>query len=252
MTDRLAANAIIEDWRTAPLPAADRALCEFAEKLTATPGRMSSADAQALRAAGWTDAAIHDATQVVAYFNYINRIADALGTDLEPEMPPKPRSWFPEPRPLPPLAREATVSFVEITRPMLSEVLRLAVTTYQQRFVASNAISLAQASFQPNVVPRAIAADGGALIGFVMWEPQDDALHVVRFLIDARAQGLGFGTQAMRLVLEHARTLPGIERVTLSYVPAPGSPEPFYRRLGFTPTGRVDEDGEVEMELRLP
>jgi alkylhydroperoxidase family enzyme len=45
---------------------------------------MGRADADALRAAGWDDRAIHDAAQVVAYFNYINRIADGLGVDPEP------------------------------------------------------------------------------------------------------------------------------------------------------------------------
>lgn len=44
---------------------------------------MTPADLDALRAHGFDDRAIHDATQVVAYFNYINRVADALG--VEPE-----------------------------------------------------------------------------------------------------------------------------------------------------------------------
>jgi alkylhydroperoxidase family enzyme len=44
---------------------------------------MGAVDIDALRAAGLNDRAIHDATQVIAYFNYINRIADALGVELE-------------------------------------------------------------------------------------------------------------------------------------------------------------------------
>ena len=44
---------------------------------------MTAADLDRLRAEGFEDAAIHDATQVVSYFNYINRVADALG--VEPE-----------------------------------------------------------------------------------------------------------------------------------------------------------------------
>ena len=40
---------------------------------------MGSGDVQALREAGFSDPAIHDASQVVSYFNYINRVADALG-----------------------------------------------------------------------------------------------------------------------------------------------------------------------------
>lgn len=45
---------------------------------------MSGADLAPLRAAGLSDTEIHDTAQAVAYFNYINRIADALGTDPEP------------------------------------------------------------------------------------------------------------------------------------------------------------------------
>lgn len=44
---------------------------------------MTAGDVAALRAVGLSDAAIHDATQVVSYFNYINRVADALGVELE-------------------------------------------------------------------------------------------------------------------------------------------------------------------------
>ncbi|GAB4151908.1 MAG: hypothetical protein Fur0021_16260 [Candidatus Promineifilaceae bacterium] len=61
----------------------DKALCAYAEKLTLTPSEMSKADLDRLRGVGLDDRAIHDATQVIGYFNYINRIADALG--VEPE-----------------------------------------------------------------------------------------------------------------------------------------------------------------------
>ncbi|MFQ5536510.1 MAG: carboxymuconolactone decarboxylase family protein [Gemmatimonadota bacterium] len=71
------------DWRTAPLSEADRALCAYAEKLTLCKKEVSPADLDELRRHGFDDAAIHDATQVIAYFNYINRVADALG--VEPE-----------------------------------------------------------------------------------------------------------------------------------------------------------------------
>ncbi|MFM7298646.1 MAG: peroxidase [Planctomycetota bacterium] len=83
--------SIERDWRASALVERERALCEFAERLTLAPASMREADVLALRAAGLDDRAIHDLTQVVAYFNYINRIADALHVDLEPEMPPDPR-----------------------------------------------------------------------------------------------------------------------------------------------------------------
>ena len=71
------------DWRTAPLSEADQALCAYAEKLTHHQHDVGPDDVDALRAHGFDDVAIHDATQVIAYFNYITRIADGLG--VEPE-----------------------------------------------------------------------------------------------------------------------------------------------------------------------
>ena len=47
---------------------------------------MRREDLEPLRAAGWGEREIHDAVQVTGYFNYINRVADALGVDLEPGM----------------------------------------------------------------------------------------------------------------------------------------------------------------------
>lgn len=78
------------DWRDGELEAADRALAAYAEKLTLSPGAMGEADVVELRRAGFGDVAIHDLIQVTAYFNYINRIADGIDVELEPEMPPRP------------------------------------------------------------------------------------------------------------------------------------------------------------------
>lgn len=76
-------HAVARDWRSAQLATPDRALCEFAARLTHQQQEMSPNDLQRLRDHGFTDVAIHDATQVIAYFNYITRIADALGVPVE-------------------------------------------------------------------------------------------------------------------------------------------------------------------------
>ncbi len=62
------------------------ALCAWAEKLTLTPAECGSTDVEGLRGHGFSDAEISHAAQVIGYFNYINRIADGLGVDLESEM----------------------------------------------------------------------------------------------------------------------------------------------------------------------
>ena len=82
--------ALHSDWRSAELPDVDAALCRYAVKLTLTPAEMTEADIDDLRAHGLSDVAIHEAIQVVSYFNYINRLADAVRVDLEPEMEPYP------------------------------------------------------------------------------------------------------------------------------------------------------------------
>ncbi len=63
----------------------DRALCAHAEKSTREPSSLGRGDVEALRAVGLPDPDIHDAAQVIGYFNYINRVADSLGVDDEPE-----------------------------------------------------------------------------------------------------------------------------------------------------------------------
>ena len=82
----------MHDYRQADLAAADRAMLDFSVKLTRTPGEMTRDDVEALRAHGFDDAAIHDIVQVAAMFNYYTRIADGLGIDPEPDMPPRPGS----------------------------------------------------------------------------------------------------------------------------------------------------------------
>jgi len=76
-------QAIGEDYRRAALDSPTRALLEYAEKVTREAAKMTKEDVDALRKEGFSDDAILDATCVAAYFNYINRMSDALGIELE-------------------------------------------------------------------------------------------------------------------------------------------------------------------------
>lgn len=77
------------DWRAAPLDARWRELAEYAEKLSLAPHVLAEIDLAPLRAVGLSDSAIHDAIQVIAYFNYVNRVAEGVHVELEPDMPPR-------------------------------------------------------------------------------------------------------------------------------------------------------------------
>lgn len=76
------------DRRTAGVSKADQALHDYAEKLTRQPWTVTKDDLDALRRIGFNDSQLSDAVQVISYFNYINRIADGLGVDVEDFMPP--------------------------------------------------------------------------------------------------------------------------------------------------------------------
>jgi len=71
------------DYTQAELTTADRQMLDYTAKLTRTPWDMVEQDVIALRECGFTDRAILDIAQVVAYYAYVNRIADGLGVSLE-------------------------------------------------------------------------------------------------------------------------------------------------------------------------
>ncbi len=85
---------MLYDYRQAQLEVADRALCDYAVKLTLAPGRVTEQDIHDLRSHGFDDSAITIAVQVISYFNYINRVADGLGVDDEPGWSPSRDQWY--------------------------------------------------------------------------------------------------------------------------------------------------------------
>lgn len=76
-------GVLAADYHEADLPAADRAMLDYAVKLTRSPGDMLREDVNALRAQGFEDRAIHDICAITAYYAFVNRIADGLGVELE-------------------------------------------------------------------------------------------------------------------------------------------------------------------------
>ena len=143
------------------------------------------------------------------------------------------------------------VTLREITKDTLGSVLDLKVAPGQERFVAANAVSIAQAHFSPHAWFRAIHA-GEVPVGFVMLhdEPEKPDYYLWRFMIDARHQRLGFGRKAMALLIDHVRTRPGATELLTSVVQEPGGPQEFYEKLGFALTGEFEE-GEAMMRLAL-
>jgi diamine N-acetyltransferase len=149
-------------------------------------------------------------------------------------------------------AKNATVTLRAVTRENLREVLRLKVAPEQEKFVANNAVSIAQAHFYPETAWfRAIYADETP-VGFMLLS--DDAAKpeyfLWRLMLDARYQKFGFAARAMALLFDYVRTRPNAKEILVSCVPGEGSPYGFYEKLGFAPTGAM-EDEEVVMHRDL-
>lgn len=149
------------------------------------------------------------------------------------------------------ISRSSTVSLREVTADTVREICRLEVSESQKGFVAANAISIAQAYFEPKAWFRAIYADETP-VGFLMIydNPEESEYFLWRFMIDARYQNLGFGKKAMDLLAEHVKTRPNAQTLTLSCHPGEDGPEPFYRKYGFTRTGEFLGD-EAVMRIDL-
>ncbi len=144
------------------------------------------------------------------------------------------------------------VSLREITKETVREITRLKVRPEQERFVATNAESIAEAYFSPDTAWfRAIYADNTP-VGFLMLEdnPTAKEYSLWRFMIDARYQRKGIGQKALELLFEHVKTRPDASVLYTSCVPGEGSPGPFYETMGFVYAGDED-DGELIMRREL-
>lgn len=145
---------------------------------------------------------------------------------------------------------DAVVTLRPVTNDNLREVLRLKVAPEQEQFVASNAVSLAQAHFTKEAWYRAIYA-GETPVGFMMLHEDrtKPEYFLWRLLIDQRYQRRGYGRQAIARLVEHIKTLPNASELLLSHGEGEGSPAPFYAGLGFTYTGDKLDD---ELIMRIP
>lgn len=152
-----------------------------------------------------------------------------------------------------------TITLREITEDNSESVLALRSTPDQERFVTSVTDSLAEAADYPQANPwfRAVYA-GERPIGFVMlsWDVEPQPPEIIgpwflwKLLIDYRHQGMGYGQEVVRQIVELVRAQNATELLT-SYVPGEGSPAGFYARLGFVPTGELDPEGEIILRLTV-
>jgi len=142
------------------------------------------------------------------------------------------------------------VTLRPITQATVRAICDLELAPGQRRYVAPNAVSIAEAAYESTAWLRAIHA-GEQPVGLLLLA-LDERLpryYLWRLMVAAPHQGTGIGRDAMALAVAHVRGLPGARELLTSYVPGPEEPRDFYLGLGFEDTGR---DLEGERLLRLP
>jgi predicted amidohydrolase/GNAT superfamily N-acetyltransferase len=166
--------------------------------------------------------------------------ADWLGSTATPERASEPD-------------KNASVNLRVLTEETLRPILSLSrqMMPGQERMVAPNAVSIAQAHFNNKAWFRGIYADDTP-VGFVMlYDDKDKPEYFLwRLMIAGPHQGKGFGREAMLKLIEYVKGRPEAKELLASYMPIPGGPWPFYQSLGFEPTGKMDGD-EVVISLPL-
>lgn len=149
--------------------------------------------------------------------------------------------------------RSDRVSLREITAETVVTICNLSdtLTAPQNKMVAPNARSIAQAHFSTYAWFRAIYADETP-VGFIMLydNPADPEYFLWRLMIAAPHQGKGYGRQAIEHLIAYVKTRPSAKELLVSCGQGEGSPEGFYRRLGFGRNGNM-ADGEVVLSLPL-
>lgn len=146
------------------------------------------------------------------------------------------------------------VKLKKVTADNWEEVVELELRDSQEDLVASNLYSVAEAQFDPDARPRAVYA-GKRVIGFLMYDVQKTKgkakeASIYRFMIDRKYQGKGYGRTALSKALEEIRAIPGVNRISIRYMPKNRVAKPFYASFGFVEVGR-DRDGEMIAVLKL-
>jgi len=115
-----------------------------------------------------------------------------------------------------------------------------------ENHVASNALSIVQSVYEDGWVIKAIEHEG-ELIGFTMfgWSEEEEFWELCRFMIDIRYQNKGYGTQALRMILDEMKSRFGCREIYLSTGPDNARAIHVYEKVGFKSENRMLDDEEL-------
>ena len=145
------------------------------------------------------------------------------------------------------------VNFRKITEENFDAIIKMKRPD-GENFVAANAVSLAQAWLyrdDGDVFPFA-SYDDDAVVGFMLLEEdmEDERLDLWRIMLPPENEGKGYGTAAVKLMIQYAKDYRRYKSIGLLCGPKNHNARHIYDKLGFQPTGEICY-GDVEMRLEL-
>ena len=131
------------------------------------------------------------------------------------------------------------------------DICDLNVRPDQEDHLSSNAFSLVEASFYPDLTARAIYRDETP-VGFIMWDQENPkVVTILRFMVDAQFQGQGFGRGGLSLALEAISNDKRVEEIVICYHPDNPVPKDFYAGFGFEEIGMDEDDDDMLARVRV-
>lgn len=145
------------------------------------------------------------------------------------------------------------VNFRKITEDNFEAIIKMKRPD-GEKFVASNAVSLAQAwLYRENgdVFPFAVYNDD-TVVGFMLLEEdmEQNELILWRIMLPPEQEGKGYGTAAVKLLIQYAKESGRYKKLTLLCAEENIIARHIYDKLGFLPTGEI-KYGDIEMELKF-
>lgn len=147
--------------------------------------------------------------------------------------------------------KERFMKLIDITKNNWEKIVCLTTNkenmpTLCEEYVASNAFSIVQAKYEETWITKAIKQDE-KIIGFTMYGycEEQKFYELCRIMIDKKYQGHGFGTKAIKMVLEEMKNIKNCKEVFLSTDSENMRGKHIYEKIGFINTGKKIDDEEL-------
>lgn len=144
------------------------------------------------------------------------------------------------------------IELIDVTKDNWKIICELTPGKDSDKFVASNAYSIVQASYQNEFTVKGIACDG-CIIGFTMFGYNEDfkGYELCRYMIDEKYQGKGYGKYALKVILDEMYTRYNCDEILLRVALTNDRGLHLYKNNGFLPTGKhvpFTQNGETVIE----